>query len=743
MRYSVALSALLSCVAFSCAEESNTQISADTALSGDAFVPIEREGAMTASEAIDTFSGLGVSQSAILKDDGPKNFYLAVNRNELGAKWFLSAYMRNMFPGAVFGGAASALDTKVVTFREQNGKLFLVDASGRKKTSDLFDPDILIDAFPVVTDYAPFNRLVGSDNYVLIDPANGLNEFSVLGDMFGSSFGARVDVELSYLHNLRRLDDGITYEHVFTGYTTDLDARARALWENPFRVSGTMGIGLRRYAESPEYSPTVMPAKDMYFSAPPILVPNTGEVQNRAAKWAIYEGMQPIEWLISREVLKLTSNPEYADYDLMNTIKEGIEEWNGAFGFEVLSARLAEPDEDMAQDDKNMLVVDLDPTAGFAFANWRTNPTTGEIRGASVYLSAVFLSSAHNNQSDDEEPTEPIEDDPAASRPMSGFAWGAMASKPLCDRRAEDSLPALRKLMSDNSSVSFTKKEKVERILKQVIAHEIGHTLGLRHNFKGSLVSPPSSAMDYLVAEDSIGQPGPGKYDVDALRYLYGLSDDLPGQLFCTDGDVARDTLCERFDEGSDPLVETHAVVFDLVWNFLLQFGFTIPSWQDRTTNAMLAFARSAATEDERLRAWNLTIERARVPVDAQLLADNPAYGMFADELGRFVIKRLFLDPKESRGIFSSDISKGSDVMKDAIDQAERILVNEDNIRSFETRRAMVDVLKKVQSIEALQLLKEARAEIDFKATSLSGDELLIEDDLLQRIDAALAPYFN
>lgn len=740
MRNFSALSAAVSFFCLACNPGEVPQIGAS--LDGDPFVAIERHGAMTADEAVEAFNGLGVKQSTLLSADGPKNFYLAINKNELGNKWFLSAYMRDMFPGAVFGGAASSLDTKVVTFRIQNEKLFIVDADGRKAVSDLFDPDILIDAFPLVTDYAPFNVIPGSENYVLIDPTNGLNEFSVIGDMFGTGYGARVDVELSYLHNYRIIDDGVTYEHVFTGYTTEFDDAAWELWENPFRLSGTLGIGLRRYKESEAYEPTQMPLAPHYFEAPPILVPNTGNVERRAAKWAVKEGMEPIEWLISREVLTLAANPEYADYDIVGTIKKGIEEWNNAFGFKVLSARVAEPDEDMGQDDKNFFIIDLDPTAGFAFANWRNNPATGEIRGASVYLSAVFLEGAHNSEVDDVDVEPGGDGDPNARPRLSGMGWGPMATRPLCDMHVSDAMHALRRLAKDES-VQLTKKEKVERILQQVVAHEIGHTLGLRHNFKGSLVPPSTSAMDYLVSTDSILRPGIGEYDISAIQYLYGINPDLPTQLFCTDGGVALDPYCERFDEGADPLVDSHMVLYDLVWGLLLDIGLDIPVWQNRTTNSVLGFVRAAPTEADRMRAWNLAIEKARTPLDPQILTNNPFYGAFADKLGRFVLNRLLLDPPELRGIFANNPPPDAALIADILGQVHGNLVNEDGVRSFDTRRSMVDILKANQTVQALTLLKQARAEIVFNAGFLVGPEKAIEDDLVQRIDAALSPYFN
>jgi len=221
-------------------------------LSGSApFVAVDRADGPSDEARTEAFGKVGVVQSQLVKEDHPANFYLAIHKDELHQRWFLSAYVRNMFPGAVFGGAARSLDLKVVSFRRQNDKVFLVDADDRKKTSDLFDPAILIDAFPIISDYAPFNALPGAENYYLIDPAAGLNQFTLVGDLFGSGFGARLSTELSFVQGFRVIEDGITYEQVFTAYAEDPDEAAWSLWENPFRVAGTLGMAIRRYEETP------------------------------------------------------------------------------------------------------------------------------------------------------------------------------------------------------------------------------------------------------------------------------------------------------------------------------------------------------------------------------------------------------------------------------------------------------------------------------------------------------------
>lgn len=149
----------------------------------------------------------------------------------------------------------------------------------------------------------------------------------------------------------------------------------------------------------------------------------------------------------------------------------------------------------------------------------------------------------------------------------------------------------LRSEGSDGLSDEF-----VGQFIKYVVAHEVGHTLGLRHNFKASawksidaLLScsdanePTSgSVMDYnaaVFAEKQEDQPryvtpALGPYDYWAIEYGYRHTDDElkteddllsaiasrgngPGLAYATDEDTgfySPDPSVNRWDNGSDPV---------------------------------------------------------------------------------------------------------------------------------------------------------------------------------------------
>ncbi len=733
--------ALLVAVA-ACAQTDQTSIPPDALTTGESFVPIEKPG--TPSIAAHR-SALGAYANP-LSSPG-KDFYLAISKKELGERWFLSGYLKDLYPENVGLGAARSLGTRVVTFRVQNDKLFIFDVADNKKTSDTFDPTVIVEAYPLVHGYGPFESLANANEYVLFDPSAGLNKFAAGADNFydfylGTADAAEFRVGISFMQNFRKISDGATYQQIFTGTSTI----ATATGPFEFRASGTLGISLRKYKEGDGFAPTVAPPVEHFFQSDWKLIPNTGGADYSAMHWNFRPGMKPVTFLITRDILEIQK--QHPGVDVVGAIQKGVTNWNEAFGYKALEARVADEKDDFSEDDKNFIVIDRSPAAGYAFANWRLNPNTGEVRGATVYIGGVWFDNYFEDDAD--EPVNPDElkkDRPAPTlekRPVIDFA--PLAAKPLCilEAPAMRDVPRFRVANLDAGSANMPANEKFEKFLTHLVLHEVGHTLGLRHNFAGSLAN--NSVMDYLNDADSIARSVPGEYDHQAIKYLYQMEEALPETAFCTDGDYYYDPDCQMFDSGADPLasewtpnyVEFRDFVLEIGWGFGL-LDYIVEYYLD----GVLMYVRGAGDPAVALKAYETAMGPARAPLSAESLAVE-GFGDAADGLARLVLRKLYLDPPELRGMIIDDPS-APPVVAAVMTDVRNILTNVDKVRSFATRRMMVDILKSFQNAESYAILREAKAAI-LAAKSLGGmtaAEAANTDDLLARIDRAISPYYE
>jgi hypothetical protein len=685
--------------------------------------------------------------------DPEGSFYLAVHRRELGKRWFASAYMKQFFPGAVLAGAAASLGTRVVSFKIQNDKLFVFDVDNRKQASDTFSQDVIVDAYPLVD---PAKVGAGKlKDYVLVDPAAGLNQFGVVDDGFGSGYLGfnHFMVELAFSQHFRQLKDGASFEQAFTGYTVQPRFNEEGVESNYFRASGVLGLALRRYSEGEGFQERPLGPGPHYFPSVPRLVPNEGAVDELAAHWNIQPGMKPIRWLISPLVKQAGQRPELQELgiDLAAVVKAGIESWNTAFGFPVLEARMADGDDSFADDDKNYFIWDVNPSVGFAFADWRLNPNNGEIRGASVYFNDAFVDGALSAFAEQEmmpagDPGAAPVARPAAKRPA--LAWQPFPRHPLCNLKPSP-LAKQRKQLPLGEGLPATRKERIEKALAATVAHEIGHTLGLRHNFKGSLLPPSSSVMDYNSDQLSAAAAIPGAYDVAAIKHLY-TGGPRPSQPFCTDEHIVGDPLCAQFDEGADPLNEYWGPFYQLFTRFYLQSGQQLGAdLSDLLMDYVGGFAQRAATPAERLAAWKILVADIQVPVPPARLAAIPNYAEGANYLSRGLFSRLVPDaarpvPRTWNGMLVP--LPPLDPVVGGLLRAELRgnLLNLDGFRSFQTRRLSVDALKTWQTLPAYEILREARVALVPPAEPpLPGDQQALVEDLLARIQRAVTPYFN
>ena len=219
-------------------------------------------------------------------------------------------------------------------------------------------------------------------------------------------------------------------------------------------------------------------------------------------------------------------------HDLRDIIKEGVESWNIAFekaGF--LNAIQVKVQPDTADWDAGDIRYNVlrwtssspnPPWGGYGPSF--VNPKTGEILGADIMLEWTYI-------------TNRIVADELFNESVDNHHYCNAAK-----HHQIENLFAKNYIKALNLSEEI-EKELVKQSLYRLVLHEVGHTLGLSHNFKGSLLSNDelndknivnergvcSSVMEYPainIARNPENQGlffdiKPGIYDIWAIQYGY------------------------------------------------------------------------------------------------------------------------------------------------------------------------------------------------------------------------------
>lgn len=532
---------------------------------------------------------------------------IVINKSSLEKEFLLQASLILQADVAL----GSGLKSRVVAFRQRGDQLYMMEATQGHTLSTDTPQNFVLAAFPITAE---------TETTLTFDFNTGMKDVYLLGDWGASD------------------DSGTAYDA--SGHFFSMEARkafidsAAINDKNQLVISQVSQISFNQFGQffnfpsevryylspyqtNPAFTAMKTPGFDRmgFFEVAPQHTLNGSDV-TYVSKWDISQ--KPIVFAVS------ANTP--AEY--RQAVKEGALYWNKAFGSEVIQVVDGQPGVTAPDINANIIQWVNWDDAGFAYADAQMDPRNGEIRHAQVYFTSAFAfnskdrarallrllstpATRHEHASDemDEQadatlPQITSQKDLAAVRraaskqseskmdqiinarlALKGLRVASMSQSGMCNRHFTSHMAqSLENMLAEDPSDAQILKMSQDYV-REVVAHEIGHTLGLRHNFAGSqaanysLASRPqitrqymlsgaapqgiitsSSVMEYQVFEEAaitgdqiVREPTALSYDQKAIEALYKgkkfAFNETP--TFCTDTHAEVYFDCMRFDYGS------------------------------------------------------------------------------------------------------------------------------------------------------------------------------------------------
>jgi len=462
----------------------------------------------------------------------------------------------------------NAFASKIIYFERRGKSLSMFETIEGKVVTTSISTKKFLTEFPIISE---------DEKYLTVDFSKGMSSIVVKDGMYSSDGGPSTESLLL----------------VTSAFIERVEQRNQYLFINQFiqfQVPGTKEFGdfnLKYTFSSYEKNPNFIPKRSVglkklgYFESHPMY-----DLQAGTDDEATYTNIlkfsleKPITYYISKNI-----PPEFKQAAI-----DGILYWNTVFGKEVVKVDDL-PDGVSVHEPGYNIVQWLDwDTAGFAYADIQSNPITGEILQSHVYMTSSFAKGGLRTAKDYLKKLLTLLPQDKAHTDENLLGLKGFSSARTCHIDLESFLGTeivkVEKLIQEKGEVAA--KEVIDRFaadyVREVLAHEVGHTLGLRHNFAGSVgtniptkdyenvsnlnflsgimpqgLYPSSSVMDYtqiftaaMVGSVIRSKEFPLPYDKMAIQWGYNNDvkvEDLNLPPYCTDSSQGEYIDCKVWDQ--------------------------------------------------------------------------------------------------------------------------------------------------------------------------------------------------
>lgn len=538
----------------------------------------------------------------LLPGDPNNNDFVAIKKVALGHLFLMTVAQVDSFPTPTGHDLAG----KVVFFEKQGNSVYLFESSSGKVVTSSIATKVLLAEFPIIEE---------KNDEIKFNFKEGMNKLVQLSTYYSSEPGANgtpdedpalnFDITKSYINKVE-----LRGKHLFIDQYALAEMQMGGKTESiPVQVKYTFSS----YVKNPNFTEkeSTQHKGVGFFEAHPKLIPDQGNAVINILK---FDHSKPITYHLSKNIP--------ADYK--EAVLDGVLYWNQVFGKEMIKVDELPANITVHEPGYNIVQwVDWE-TAGFAYANMQADPLTGETTQAHVYMTSTFASGGIRNALKYLQKliagTVPNQQGGKEQQRVSLNLKGFKSAKVCHIDHTEVFTNAAKEIikMAQENEPTIDINAMLLRFsqdyVREVIAHEVGHTLGMRHNFAGNLGSnlnlsnydelaryyfvtgkipeglvPSTTVMDYSTAFPASmlgahirlkrdGLP----YDKAAIDWAYNNGDvkTLNFGPFCTDNAAHANKFadCVLFDYLNNTIEaayrDTQEVTKDIALTVALSYGF-------------------------------------------------------------------------------------------------------------------------------------------------------------------------